>query len=418
MVRLLLAAALVASAATAQEHDLDEEPPPFELLQPQPGDGPLSAYRRLLAAEPTYPAESQAGDFVRQVLAQGAGEIGDPGAALRWNDATLSATRWDSVGVVPNGARAVDAVAEIARRAEDTQVVMINEAHHDASTRLLTLALLEPLYARGYRYFAAETFQPDSVLAAVRFPTAGMGTYTDEPVFGAVVREALRLGYTLVPYEIEAADQVEGDTMSAQRRRDLTEAQHLLDRTIGRDPDARVLVHAGYAHVNEVRVTWFYPMAEYFRALSGLDPLTVEQTELGPASDPAYEHPRYRAAVAAGLVGDRPVVLLDADGDALAPVGQGWSTDLQVLRPRLAGRPVEALGYGQLRPVALPSACGACVVEVRRADEGPDAVPVDRVAVLDGGTVSLRGPTDVPLVVTVVDGRTGARLERRVASAR
>ena len=418
MPRLLVLLALVASALpAAAQHDPEEEPLPFELFQDRPGDGPSARYARLLAAAPEYAAGTQAGDFVRQVLAQEAGALGDPEAALRWADATLSATRWDSVGTLPDGTRAVDAVAEIVRRAEDARFVMVNEAHHDASTRLLTLALLEPLYARGYRYFAAETFFPDSVLAELPgYPTVGMGTYTDEPVFGAVVREALRLGYTLVPYEVEEDDRVEGDSLSYQQRRDLSEARHLADRTLGRDPDARVLVHAGYGHVNEAPTAWFSPMADYFRQRTGLDPLTVEQTELGPASEPAFEHPRYRAALGAGLVTDRPVVLLAADGAPLAPVGAEWTVDLQVLRPRLDGAPAEALGHGTIRPFELAEGCTPCVVEVRRLDEGPDAVPVDRRVVSEA--VRLVGPRDVPLVVTVVEGETGALLDHRIVTAR
>lgn len=410
-----LLAALVAGGARAQEAP-DDDRPPFELVREQPGDGPLARYARLLAAEPQYVRTSQAGDFVRQYLAQEAGALGEHEAALRWNDTTMGTPRWDSVGTVPAGAGAVDAVAEITRRADDAQVVIVNEAHHDASTRLLTLSLLEPLYAQGYRYFAAETFAPDSVLRGLPgYPTEAMGTYTDEPVFGAVVREALRLGYTLVPYEIEDGDRVADDSLSYQQRRDFTQAQHLADRTVGRDPDARVLVHVGYSHVNEELATSFYPMARYFRQRTGIDPLTVEQTELGPKSDAAYEHPLYRAAVAAGLASDRPVILTDEEGGALPPAGRQWATDLQVLRPRL-GRPVEALGYGALRPLRLPATCRPCLVEVRRSDEGPDAVPVDRRVA--EGEVHLLGPRDVPLVVTAADGTSGHVLERRIVTVR
>ena len=421
MRRALALAALAAAAPPAPAQGADDEgPPPFELAREQPGDGPLSVVLRLRRAAPGL--AGGAADWAAQVLAQRTAALGLHAEALAWADARPYAPRWDSVGAVPGGARAVDAVAEIARRAGGARAVMVNEAHHDASTRLLTLALLEPLYDRGYRYFAAETFAPDSVLAALPgYPTVGMGVYTDEPVFGAVVREALRLGYTLVPYEVEDADRVEGDTLTAQQRRDFTQARHLTERVFGADPSARVLVHAGYSHVNERPGRHFHPMAGYFRARTGIDPLTVDQTEVGPAGASAHEHPLWRAAVAAGLVDDGPVVLVGPDGAPLAPAGHEVYTDLQVLRPRLGGRPAEALagalGYGAVRPFGLPDGCGPCVVEARRSDEGPDAVPVDRVTAWEGGTARLVGPTDTPLVVTVRDGRSGRVLDRRVASA-
>lgn len=409
---LLLAVLAASGAAVAQEVDR----PPFELRQPRSGDGPLSVYERLLDAKPRYDDAPQSLSWIRQVLALEAAELGRHAEALRWADSTLSPSyALDAESDLPADAQALDAVDEIARRAEDARIVMVNEAHHDASTRLLTLALLEPLYERGYRYLAAETFTPDSVLRRQPpYPTPDTGYYLDEPVFGALVREALRLGYTLVPYEVE--DRVKPDSLTFQQHRDRSQAVHLKERIFDRDPDARVLVHAGYAHVNEAYSESFTPMGWYFRGLTGLDPLTVEQTHIGPTSDARFEHPRYRAADTRGLL-DGVRILAEADGTPLEPVGRG-STDLQVVRPRLE-RPVEAIpGYGQVRTWAAPLSCAPCVADARRMDEGADAVPVDRQVVEAGVPVALAGPTDVPLVVTVRDGRTGREVARRVAVAR
>ena len=157
-------------------------------------------------------------------------------------------------------------------------------------------------------------------------------------------------------------------------------------------------------------------MGFHLRRLTGVDPVSVDQTFTWGAPDLGEAGPFYRAARAAGLVGPRAVVLVDAEGEPVS-AQEGSPKDLYVVREAVE-RPVASLGYGELRPVALPDACGPCVVEARRTDEGPDAVPVDRVVTLDGGTAELLGPTDVPLVVTVVDGRTGAHLDRRVATAR
>ena len=411
---LALLAALVASGAAAQEA---EERPPFELRQSRPGDGPLSVYLRLLGAADRYPPQSAADSFVKGQLAQVAGGLGLHAEALRW-DGLAYGLRPDSAAVLPPGTRALDAVAEIVRQSEGTSVVMVNEAHHDASTRLLTRDLLAPLYERGFRYLAAETFAPDSVLSAVTdYPTVGMGYYSDEPVFGALVREALRLGYILVPYEEERADEVEGDTLDGQQRRDLSQAQHLAERVFARDPHARVLVHAGYGHINEAPTEYFSPMAWYLREITGIDPLTVSQTEVWAAADPVYEHPTARAAREAGLVTDRAVILVDADRQRLAVSEREVAVDLFVIRPPVE-RPVAALGYVPLRPVVLPAVCGPCVVEVRRTGEGDDAVPVDRTVAFDGGVADLMGPPGEPLVATVIDGRTGRALDRRLALAR
>ncbi|MGB3542436.1 hypothetical protein [Rubrivirga sp.] len=416
MIRLILAVLIAWSGAAAAQH-AEEGRPPFELVRPQAGDGPLSVYLRLVEAEPGLSSSSRSHDWVVQRLAQEAGRLAMHDEALRWTDQSLAAAAYDSVGVLPSGVQAVGAVQEIARRAEAAQVVMVNEAHHDASTRLMTRDLLGPLYEQGYRYLAAETFTSDDVLERrPLYPIPQIGFYIDEPVFGSLVRDAIRLGYTLVRYE-QIEDGPEDDTLSYQQRRDFTQAQNLVDRVLASDRDARILVHAGYSHVNERPGEYFHPMADYFQGITGIDPLTVDQVELGPRSTPAFEHPTYRAALATGLVANSPVILLDLEGEPLDPSGHEVFTDLQVVRPPTS-RPVATLGYGTLRSFPLPGACGPCLVEVRRSDEGPDAVPVDRRVALEGGTVEVMGPRDVPLVVTVLDGTSPRVLDRRIAVAR
>ncbi|WP_412068357.1 hypothetical protein [Rubrivirga sp. IMCC43871] len=411
MIRALsfvLLAALVAGGASAQGL-----PSPYGLTFPRDGDGPLSALLRLRDAEADYRAAGDSLDYwsrYTQVRAWMEAEVGAHRDALAWFDATGSWPR-DSVGTVPAGARAVEAAAYIAEAAESAQIVMVNEAHHDASSRLLTMELLPLLYERGFRYLAAETFAAsDTALNARGHPVDSTGLYSREPTFAALVRYAARLGYTLVPYEIEHADEPEGDTLSRQQRRDFEQARHLVERTLGVDPDARVLVHAGYAHINEAATAYWTPMGLYVRERTGIDPFTVNQTALGEAGTPAYEHPAYRAADAAGLLGPSPVVIVDAEGP-WAPTDA--SVDLHVFRPRagdIGGRPAW-LGRlpGRARVQIDVAACPqTCEVAVRRPGESAEAVPLDRVATT-GGPVTLYVPRE-PVVVVVRDGRTGETL--------
>ena len=52
-----------------------------------------------------------------------------------------------------------------------------------------------------------------------------------------------------------------------------------------RYPDAKVLVHAGYSHVLETASERWYPMALYFREITGIDPVTVDDTLTKPLFD-------------------------------------------------------------------------------------------------------------------------------------
>lgn len=401
MRRLCIALLLAATAASAQSS-------PFDLYRARPGDGPAAAYLRLSDAEATFRGTDQ-WDAYAQLRAQKAAPLGLHAEALRWWDARSgdAPASVPPATALPAGTRAVDAAEWIAAHAG--QVVMVNEAHHDASSRLLTLELLPLLYAQGFRYFAAEAFAADSALAEQPgYPTPAMGTYLGEPVFGAVVREALRLGYTLVPYEIEDEEYREGG--NSQARRDSMEAVHLAERTVERDPAARVLVHAGFAHVSETADEYWHPMAAYFRERTGIDPLTVDQTTLRESSVPAFDSAVYRGTLP--FLGDAPAVLLDPSGVPLR-LGVDAPIDLVVVRPRTVyadDRPTWMALGGANAPHAIPTpeACAAtvCVAEARRPD-APGSTPLDRVVAEGVPEVVVYVPTDRAAVVTFLDGRTG-----------
>lgn len=404
MRRLCLILALAATAASAQDS-------PFDLYRKQPADGPAAAYLRLRDAEATFRGTDQWDAYV-QMRAQAAAPLGLHAEALRWWDARRGDPRTDvpPPEALPAGTRAVDAAEWIAAHAG--QVVMVNEAHHDASSRLLTLRLLPLLYDQGFRYLAAETFRPDSVLGVQPgYPTPEMGPYVRDPVFGAVVREALRLGYTLVPYEIEDDD--DDDSVDRQILRDSMEAVHLAERTVERDPAARVLVHAGFGHIYETADERWHPMAAYFRERTGIDPLTVDQTTLRESSVPAFESAAYRGALP--LLGDAPAILLDS-ADVPLRLGVDSPVDVVVVRPRTVhadGRPTWMALGGSRQPqsVLLPAECAEtlCVVEVRNPDE-PGSTPVDRAVVDHAVDTVVYVGHGARVDVTVVDGRTGERL--------
>jgi hypothetical protein len=60
---------------------------------------------------------------------------------------------------------------------------------------------------------------------------------------GYLIRIALRLGFRVIPYEVEGA------TNSDERERG--QARNLVERILKDDPKARILIHARYAHIDE-----------------------------------------------------------------------------------------------------------------------------------------------------------------------
>lgn len=413
---LLGALVLVAPHASAQGND--SAPSPITLLRRSATEPSWAATLRLRDAESRYGNDKQWGSTYCQLRAQSEVWLGDHAAALEQIGHCWGSWQ-DSSYVIPPGTRATDALTLIAAAADTARIVMVNERHHATSDRLLTLALLPVLWQKGYRYFAAEAFDwRDTSINRRPYAVSGVtGGYVDEPVFGEIVRVARQLGYTLVPYEMEPAQDSATGNLNSQQRRDRAQARNLNDRIFRVDPKAKVLVHAGYSHIKERADSTWSPMAAYLRDLTGIDPVTADQTMLAEVATLAKAHPAYRAAVAAGLVGNTPVVLVDRGGRAISPAT--FDVDFQVLTPRttyLQGRPTW-MTLGTRRhavELALPEcATRHCIVEARLASDVDDAVPLDRTEAR-GASVTLFLPPDQRTRVHVLstDGSVIRTIER------
>jgi hypothetical protein len=235
-------------------------------------DDEMSRYRYLLTTLPQLSREDKA--VALQFLAATENELGLYSEAVR--DFPLRSQPVQRVDV-PRASdwEAVDAVDAIVKLAGERRIVMVNEAHHDAHTRILTLALLPKLRAAGFNYFAAEALDgQDTDLSSRGFPVARSGSeYLHEPIYGDILREAIRLGFKIVPYETVG---------HAGQQREDGQAKNLYERVFAKDPEARLFVHAGYAHIDKARgrlgpVT---PMAERLQQLTGIPPLSIDQTDI------------------------------------------------------------------------------------------------------------------------------------------
>ncbi|MGN2253758.1 hypothetical protein ACFWZ4_10310 [Frateuria sp. GZRe12] len=275
------------------------------------------------------------------------------------------------------GMRAQPAIDAIARLARGRQAVFFNEIHHVPLTRTLTIELLARLREEGFDTFAAETlYSSDDKLQARGWPVEGTGFYTNEPLCAEMVRTALRLGYRVVAYEAEG-----GDSGDARER---SQARNLYERVFKANPKARLVVDAGYGHIQESgKYLGGQSMAEHLRTLSGIDPLTVEQTMLVPHPDATHDHPYY-AALVARLKPVQPMVFLDVEGKPWA-LRDGY--DVSVLFPPESlrrGRPTWLALDGLRKPVPVDGdeICRSdypCLVEARYANETDAAIPADRL---------------------------------------
>lgn len=305
--------------------------------------------------------------------------------------------------------QAVDAAQAVAKLAENRRIVMVNEAHHDAHTRELTLALLPRLRELGFRYFAVEALSAkdtDLMHRGYVIETSG-SEYVLEPLYGEIVRQAIKLGYTIVAYDPEDA---------TTDNRDSEQARTLKEKVFDKDPQAKLFVHAGYAHIDKAPGNLgdkIQPMAMQLKRMTGYDPLCVDQAQFRDVAVGGLDFGFYDT-VASRFYAEQPYVLRARSSGTI------WSSDLlqhdvTVVLPPAADRDLDVNGVMRSdvlrREVILPRApfelsqrppwltlgghriaypintefCDGqipCVIEAHYSGEPDNATPADRYTFL------------------------------------
>lgn len=289
-----------------------------------------------------------------------------------------------------------DAINAILEMADKHQVIMINEAHHVPLHRAFTLQLLDGLYRQGFRYFCAETLSAhDEALQTRGYPTIQSGTYTAEPVYADLVRTALNLRYKVTPYECQDAPPQDhsGNPIPAMNIREQGQARNLKERILDKDPAAKIIVHAGYGHIYKKLQTRkqgeLRCMALAFQELTGIEPFSIDQTEMSEANKPEIEKPDYRFAVENHLVTDKPVVLRDKETqNFFVGAANGLGYDLTVVHPRTRyenGRPTWLSLGGRRTPHTVqtdlypPQGSSYLAQAFLKKEMSPEAIPIDQM---------------------------------------
>ncbi|WP_417887026.1 hypothetical protein [Zunongwangia sp.] len=164
----------------------------------------------------------------------------------------------------------------LAEEAKKTTVFMLNENHWYPKHRKLATNLLQPLKEAGYSYLAIEALYNDNKINEDQdYLTYSSGYYVREPFFAQFIREAKKLGFTIIKY----------DDFSAKNR-EKAQAENIL-KVFKKKKNAKVFVYAGLAHIHEKLVkNRKKRMAFYLRQQSGINPLTTDQTILvGESAD-------------------------------------------------------------------------------------------------------------------------------------
>ncbi|MDJ0978325.1 MAG: hypothetical protein QNI87_07295 [Erythrobacter sp.] len=367
-------AAASASAASGNESSVEliVEGPPIEAK----ATGQDHIYPR-----PSVPGPYRSSSSAAGILAQGWSMLGREDLAAAAGSNEYRARPCEALAGGASGAQEVLDV--IAARAANARIVIINESHEVTLHRDFSRRVIERLRPLGYSVFAAETFanlkdktDPVEESAALPYPRARDGHYLLEPVFGELVRSAKRLGFRLAAYEQAWVPEAERPTdmneLTAAREQEQAENLVAILRALG--PDEKLLVHAGYWHANEsgkrgANGTDRSYMAARLKRITGLDPLTIAQTECRGSAD---------------------TVRLSAPGDRIK-----GAFDI------LVDHPIHGFRHGRsdwrfadgAKLIGIPepyaSADETLIIEAFAENEPFESVPVDRVWVEPGEDVKL-----------------------------
>ena len=366
--KLLLLTGLLALALPR-----DTPPNPFVLAGAAAGNGQTSPHNYLLPLvrlhqqRAAYLADlAQVGLYYQALATYPSLADETDSAATYWQrqpGEAMSAASGAAPALLP-------APAAILAQSQQRQLVLFNEEHTQPRGRWLVGSLLPALYQQGFRYLALEALEAaDSAGVRQRgYPLASSGFYTNEPHFGNLIRRARQLGFRVVGY----------DAFTSDRERD--EARNLLASTLQVDAKARVVVLAGHGHISEDDKGPDKRMAQYLHELSGLDPLTIDQTQasqFGPAAWRQLPAGAYLVPAAAtnprawGITADLYLVnrlSLAETGNSFGGAA-GRATSIAVPADSLlAGQPQVLLVYWQRELLAHPNAEPVAVHYLRPAE--------------------------------------------------
>ncbi|MFV8328471.1 hypothetical protein [Flavobacterium sp. ZS1P14] len=150
--------------------------------------------------------------------------------------------------------------------AKENRVIMLNEDHYYPKHRLFAMELLETLKVNGYNYLSLEGFNISEENELT--PNYHNGLYTSEPYFSHFIRKAIALGFTVLGHE----------NFDKGIEREIGQAKNIL-KILKKDPNAKIFVYVGHNHIEKAN-SEKKRMAEYFKELSGINPITINQTAI------------------------------------------------------------------------------------------------------------------------------------------
>jgi hypothetical protein len=267
--------------------------------------------------------------------------------------------------------------SQLAELARNTTIVIINEAPDESRHRELVRQLAIELRRQGFAYYAAEALSDAPERPGEPFGRTDTGHYTLEPAFGQLLRTVKELGYRLVAYEdLRPANRAE-DARAQVERREEAQAENLMAQIFAGEPEAKVLIHVGFSHADEVALPNFGASVEWMaarlKAKTRVDPLTIDQFRCASSSDDLE-----LAAVSAALPPGAHDVAVAYPPTVLFRGRAQWRIDAGAIAVEL--------------PDVLVTQDQRTLIEARFESEPADTIPLDRLLLWPGERLPLLLP--------------------------
>jgi len=264
-------------------------------------------------------------------------------------------------------------------------IIMFNEAHSRGQNRAFMRDLLPALYEKGFRCLAIETLDyTDSTLNQRGYPTLKTGYYLREPAFGQLIREALELGFDLLPYEDTTTVYNQQKTyLENQNSREQAQAENIAAYQ-KEHPGTKMVVYAGHGHIEKKSDGEWVKMAQRLCKLIGRNVPSIECTAMKERYNTQSEDKTYRAVLDSFQI-KVPAVLFLNDSIFISSTHQG-KVDVSVFLPRTNGElgypdwmKASEKHYKELTLSTTPDLTGR-LLQVYKANEweavGENAIPV------------------------------------------
>lgn len=284
----------------------------------------------------------------------------------------------------------------ILKKAADKNIVCINDGKLNPQTRFFTKTMLQEFYDLGFHHLAIGDLLPTSTQLNSRgYPATTDGKYIKEPAFGEMIREALRIGFTIFPYapttsEIKKAKNIlKKDRSLAKDKNALSiSANHWcramnIIRQVNRNNGIKVLVYTSVNGINESPINNRKYLAYWLRKLGkGADPLTIDQVTM-------LESCKNQSSFVNAANVNQPIVYTKNDISFNNSTQENKPNDIQVFHPKTKyakNRPTWVNNDGKKRKKNINldkyGFTYPCLLLVYKKNEDfEEAVPVDAIEI-------------------------------------